>query len=309
VNTKTPLIFRYINIVNIAPNTMSVLHKIKNDCFPEKCPLCGHKNVESQGFIKYSIPTFFSTSIVELEYNPELYKCLECDSGFSVNIICEAEAKALYQKGESNDRWNSNLFEVEKPKEVVAAITPLLTPGSKVLDIGCAGGRFLDFAKKNQCLTYGLEYSQSNIELLKSNGHTAHSSEEELTEKYDLITAFDVVEHLYNVNKFIDFCLEHLSPSGHLVIVTGDISSTSAKISKNNWWYVSYPEHIIFPSVKYFQSHSKLRDIQLVHTFASLKRKKYTLRFRSMVKFLLPGRFSGNFIGCDHILMIIKPQH
>lgn len=288
---------------------MSVLHKINNDYCPEKCPLCGHTNVVNRGKIKYSTPTLFSTSIVELERIPELYKCLECDSGFSVNIIFEDEAKALYQKGESNDRWTSNIFEVEKPKEVVSAIAHLLKPESKVLDIGCAGGSFLDFAKKNQCLTYGLEYSQSNIELLKHNGHTAYSSEEELNERYDLITAFDLVEHLYDVNKFIDFCLENLSPSGHLVIVTGDISSTSAKISKNNWWYVSYPEHIVFPSVKYFQSHSKLRDIRLVHTFASVNRKKYTLRFRSMVKFLLTGKFLGNFIGCDHVLIIANPHH
>jgi 2-polyprenyl-3-methyl-5-hydroxy-6-metoxy-1,4-benzoquinol methylase len=292
---------------------MSKPYQINNSFSFKKCPLCVSQSIIKQGIIRYSVPTMFSTSTVNLNLNPELYKCLQCYSAFSANIIGEEEAKTLYQQGESSNRWISNLFEVEKPRIVVSTLEPLLKAGSKVLDIGCAAGNFLDFAKKKQCLTYGLEYSKHNLDLLKKNGHVAYSDIKKLTEEYDLITAFDVIEHLYDVNEFINSCLDSLSPTGHLAIVTGDISSLSSRLTKNNWWYVSYPEHVVFPSIKYFQSHPRLKNIRLVHTFANAqieaRNQKYISRLKGMIGSMIRTRkFSGHFLGCDHILVIANKQ-
>jgi SAM-dependent methyltransferase len=288
---------------------MSQTHKISNITAPKECPLCNSANIFSKGIIKYATPALFSTSIIELDLKPELWSCRDCGSGFSRNIISEEDAKFLYQQGESNNRWVSNAFEIDKPEEIVEAISPLLKPGTKVLDIGCAGGAFLDFAKQRQCLTSGLEYSQSNADVLRKKGHKAYMDMQEVTEKYDLITAFDVVEHLYDVNRFIDFCTNRLEPNGHIAIVTGDISSTSAKLAKNNWWYVSFPEHITFPSTKYFQSHPQLKDIRLVSTFANVLKKKYISQFRGFIKSIITGRFRGSFIWCDHVVIIAKSRN
>jgi SAM-dependent methyltransferase len=285
------------------------MHKISNATASKHCPLCNSTNIISRGIIRYATPTLFSTSIVELDLKPELWSCKDCGSGFSRNIISEEDAKFLYQQGESNSRWVSNAFERDKPEEIVEAISPLLKPGTKVLDIGCAGGAFLDFAKQRQCLTSGLEYSQSNSDILRKKGHTAYMNMQEVTEKYDLITAFDVVEHLYDVNKFIDFCINRLEPNGHIVIVTGDILSTSAQLAKNNWWYVSYPEHITFPSTKYFQSHPQLQEIQTASTFANALKKKYISQLRGFIRFILTRQFQGNFIWHDHIIIIVKPRN
>jgi 2-polyprenyl-3-methyl-5-hydroxy-6-metoxy-1,4-benzoquinol methylase len=281
-------------------------YSINNNFAFEKCPLCDSTSIINKGIIRYAKPTFFSTSVVELALEPELWGCLECDSGFSKNIISEKDAIFLYQSGESNTRWVSNLFETYKTSEVVNAISSLLTPNTKVLDIGCAGGDFLDYAKRKQCITAGLEYSQSNIDLLRSKGHKAYMERQEINDKYDLITAFDVVEHLYDVNEFIDFCLDKLTPNGHIALVTGNISSTPAKIANNNWWYITYPEHIVFPSSKYFHTHPKLRKVQLLQTFANTQKGKKSSQVRGLIKTILTGRFSGSFLGKDHILIIAQ---
>jgi 2-polyprenyl-3-methyl-5-hydroxy-6-metoxy-1,4-benzoquinol methylase len=281
-------------------------HSINNNFKLEKCPLCNSTNILNKGSIPYAKPTFFSTSVVELTLEPELWGCLECDSGFSNNIISEKDAMSLYQCGESSTRWVSNLFETDKTSKVVSSISSLLMPKTKVLDIGCAGGNFLDYAKKKQCITSGLEYSRSNIRLLRSKGHIAYMERQEINDKFDLITAFDVVEHLYDVNEFIDFCLDKLTPNGCIVLVTGNISSTPARIAKNNWWYISYPEHIVFPSIKYFNSHPKLKVVQLVRTFANTQKEKRYSQFRGFVKAMLTARFSGNFLGGDHMLVIVQ---
>jgi SAM-dependent methyltransferase len=285
-------------------------HVIKNDLWMEKCPLCGDAKIVKQGNITYANPTLFSTCVVVLEEQPELWKCLGCGSGFTQNIIREENSKSLYQQGESDGRWVSRRFEKEKTKEVVSSVRSLLKPGCKVLDVGCAGGEFLDFAKENQCITHGLEYSISNARLLESKGHVAYGNIQEADEKYDLITAFDVVEHLYDINEFIDLCLNRLSPMGHLLFVTGDISSFSARVVKYNWWYASYPEHVIFPSPQFFSSHSGLKNVKVVHTYASvIYEPSPLLLLRRIIGSLLKLSFSGQgLFGRDHILVIAQPK-
>jgi 2-polyprenyl-3-methyl-5-hydroxy-6-metoxy-1,4-benzoquinol methylase len=274
----------------------------------KNCPLCNSKNVTLKGRIKYSQPILFSTSTIEMTSDPELWSCLDCDSGFSKNVISEKDATFLYQQGSSGTRWRSDSFEVDKTSEVVEAVSPLLKNGTKVLDIGCSAGDFLDFAKTRQCLTYGLEFSQSNLDLLKEKGHTAYSDMQEINECYDVITAFDVIEHLYDVNRFINFCADHLTEDGCLVIVTGDISSMSARLAKSKWLYVSYPEHIVFPSIKYFESHPRLANIKLTHTFANSRSKKWLSQFKGLVKSIMTGFSPSTFMGCDHILVIANPR-
>lgn len=286
--------------------------RIENNLRYSCCPLCSADSIHEVGWINYSSPTYYSTEQVLMLSTPELWSCRNCNSAFVQNAVTEAESVILYSRGEAAKRWSNNLtFEQFKTMVVVKAMERLLYKDLSVLDVGCNTGELLDFAKNKGCKTFGLEYSLSSLKLLKDKGHTAYSDIEMLDDCFDVITAFDLIEHLYDLPKFLDICYERLLPNGHLVFLTGDICCFWAKLTKSNWWYVRYPEHITFPSKKYFELHPKFQIIEWVPTYAAPGYQNPILpTFKFITKALLRGNYSGlPSLGPDHALIILKPKN
>ncbi len=67
----------------------------------------------------------------------------------------------------------------------------------KVLDIGFGNGSFMSFIKKNNSKIEGVEIQKALLEEAKNKGITVYESLAEIKEgSFDLIVAFDVLEHL-----------------------------------------------------------------------------------------------------------------
>jgi SAM-dependent methyltransferase len=233
---------------------------IENVLRLDTCPCCKSKNIELIGDIQYREKVYYSSLVINPSACPELWRCGECESWFTQNRVLEADSIKLYSAGNS---WNSATFESSKPSEVIQVLHSLVREDSKFLDIGCANGSLLDFAKLKGAETFGLEYSEENQVAIAAKGHISYSNWEEVSEKFDIITAFDVIEHLYDFDCFIQLCHKHLTKDGILVVMTGDMSSQSASKAKQRWWYVRFPEHILFPSLKLF---SHLENFELLST-------------------------------------------
>jgi 2-polyprenyl-3-methyl-5-hydroxy-6-metoxy-1,4-benzoquinol methylase len=224
---------------------------VKNTNRSNLCVCCQSNNVSMLGLIEYAKVTVYANSRVELTSQPELWECNDCRSWFTENRVSEKDSVDLYSSGQS---WVSKGLRISKEREVVKSIEILFQPGLKVLDVGCANGALLDFAQENGSLTYGLEYSERNRLVLEKKGHKNYSNWSEIDTSFDLIIGFDLIEHLYDLQSFIDSCRKHLNEDGLLVIMTGDVSSPPAQKSRQKWWYVRYPEHIVFPSAKWLKS-------------------------------------------------------
>jgi 2-polyprenyl-3-methyl-5-hydroxy-6-metoxy-1,4-benzoquinol methylase len=272
----------------------------------DACPCCKSKDIESIGSIQYGKVVYYSSLVINPSARPELWKCNQCESWFTQNRVLEADSIRFYSTGNS---WSSENFELSKTDEVLRALSLLIKQDSKVLDVGCANGSLLDFSKLRGAKTFGLEYSEENQSAIKSKGHISYSNWQEVSEKFDIITAFDVVEHLYDFGDFMQLCHTHLAEDGVLVIVTGNIFSRSASKARQRWWYVRFPEHILFPSPKLF---SNLENFKLLSTCTTypfrLPRSPITL-FKVLVMSTLLRR--GSFMpfpttSPDHMLFLLK---
>jgi SAM-dependent methyltransferase len=223
-------------------------------------------------------------------------------------VLPEDTARHLYSQGDSTSRWSTVAFEHQKPQEIVAELSRLFTSGKEHLDVGCSAGSLLDFAKERGCLTTGVDHSSATRNFIEQKGHAWFPSFEALEAKtFDVITAFDLIEHLYNVPLFLQECGRRLRPGGRLVILTGNIESLSARISREHWWYAAYPEHIVFPSLQFFRAHSRYRLERLIPTYAA---KAYRIpligRIRPIVSGLLRGCYRGlPALGPDHMLLTL----
>ena len=260
---------------------------MRNDVRWSRCPLCDFLRISYIGGIAYEKPTQFSSILVHLENDPELWRCENCHSSFVQNVLPPGIARELYSQGDSTNRWSTVTFEQHKTPEIVAELSQILGEGKQHLDVGCSGGSLLDFSKKRGSSTVGVDYSSITREHLESKGHAWVPSLESLGgQGFDIITAFDLIEHLYDVRGFLQECCHLLRPGGRLVMLTGNIDCQSARIAREHWWYLSYPEHIVFPSRVFFERLTNFKLEKWIPTYASSGYRHPLYRLRLLLGFL-----------------------
>lgn len=120
--------------------------------------------------------------------------------------------------------------------------------GSKVLDIGTAGGAFLEAATKFGYDVYGLEPSKYLSEEGKKRGFKIIQGtidDNPFPEGYfDMVCLWDVIEHLVDPKEALIKIKKLLKPKGILLINYPDIGTLMAKVmGKRFWWIISVHLH------------------------------------------------------------------
>lgn len=103
--------------------------------------------------------------------------------------------------------------------------------GLKVCDIGCGTGAFLKKAEELKHDVYGYDinkaqstYANKNNELQNvtyAKSLSEYSRKKKIPKNFfDVITCFEVVEHIYDINTFIDEIYHYLKPGGLLLLST-----------------------------------------------------------------------------------------
>lgn len=103
----------------------------------------------------------------------------------------------------------------------------------KVLDIGSAHGGFLAYAKQLNWDAEGVDINPILVEKARQRGFTIHEGYlDELnlpTNFYDVVTMWDVIEHLDDPKGFLETILTLLKPGGVLFFHTGNANFQIAK--------------------------------------------------------------------------------
>jgi len=159
-----------------------------------------------------------------------------------------ADISGLYDKeyfnGEGFDHGVSYDTELAKPDIInPVRLKNIERFGEKgrLLDIGCAFGRFLLAAKGLGWTPYGVELSKHAAAHAKKIGLNVKQGTlidaKFKKDNFDCITMFDVIEHLQNPLSVLEEARRILKKDGLIVIETADVSSLSARIRKDKWTY------------------------------------------------------------------------
>lgn len=123
-------------------------------------------------------------------------------------------------------------------------------PGS-VLDVGCAAGFFLAVMKEKGWRTTGIEISKPMVdyaqnELSLPDMHRGDLLSVDLGDAppFDVITLWDVIEHLEHPDEFLDRAVELLADDGILVLETQNVDSRFAKLMGRRWQHYKHEEHL-----------------------------------------------------------------
>ena len=151
--------------------------------------------------------------------NQVIYECKSCKS-FFLNKVLNYKTKEYREiTNESNEIKNLSFLSNELNNQLRFIEIDNLK-NSDILDVGCGTGFLLDYLKKYSKSTSGVEKNKEFLKFLRKSGHIAYSDLHEVDKKYELITSFNVIEHVDNVISFIKSMYNLLKKNGTLIIET-----------------------------------------------------------------------------------------
>lgn len=140
-----------------------------------------------------------------------------------------------------------------KKEPVLSFLRKKKSSKALLLDIGCGNGQFLKYASQYFECT-GIDLSDFGLSQAKKKAPKAtviKRSAYELSDfgdqKFDIITCFDVIEHLIDLEKVITDMNKILKPDGILVISTPNGGCISKSLKWRNWCaFTEESSHIWF---------------------------------------------------------------
>jgi 2-polyprenyl-3-methyl-5-hydroxy-6-metoxy-1,4-benzoquinol methylase len=179
-----------------------------------------------------------------------LVKCRSCGFVFMERIPTNDELNLFYSKYSydsdshlspmTRESYNLLLDEFEKYRKT-----------NKMLDVGCGRGWFLIEAKKRGWEVYGTEFSEKAIEVCEAAGLHMQSGKLQSNsfekEEFDIITSFEVIEHINNPTEEISNIHGFLRKGGLFYCTTPNFNAYLRYYLKENYNNViAYPEHLSY---------------------------------------------------------------
>lgn len=187
----------------------------------------------------------------ELLYNKENDMLETYPKPNKENLSYYYQSQAYISHTDSNKTLIEKLYKLVKKftvRQKVKLIQKLHTKEKYLLDIGCGTGDFLAEAKKNSWHVTGIEPSLKarNLALEKLHNQTQifNDIDQISNLKFDVITLWHVLEHVYDLDIFLKKLQYILKPNGIIVVAVPNFKSFDAKHYKQFWAAYDVPRHL-----------------------------------------------------------------
>ncbi len=291
----------------------------------DRCIICGHteltyhfsgtdKNVTGRGRFRYS--RCARCGVVFLNPRPEEAAfAVFYPNGryFSLRKIDTTSASTRMRRFlyrlyfyAKNDR--PFLREMLRPMNHFSRGT-LVTPGARLLDIGCGSGQFLHEMKQFGVDARGVDPHHRNEENDTTiyTGNLADAGFE--AGSFDLVTMNHVLEHIADPHQILDEVRRLLKDDGLFIIAVPNNGSLVARLFGKNWYQVDTPRHLVLYSSRILQTLLIQYDFEIVkirynsnprqftHSLANLFNLPWLRRFTILLDILLtPIVFLINYL-------------
>lgn len=127
-------------------------------------------------------------------------------------------------------------------RELLASLEPFRTTGALV-DVGCGGGFFVEVAAGAGWRAAGTEVSRAAVEFARSRGLAVHHGVLDgsgfAAGSLDVVTLFEVVEHVREPSGLLAEAAALLRPGGALYLTTPNFGSLTRRLLGSDWSVIS----------------------------------------------------------------------
>lgn len=242
------------------------------------CPICASPaSVFAEGNIE-ALTYFSGTGDYAIAASKKkdrlpIYKCDSCGHGFTPVNFDPQVIVGWYEKFPKDDVFISQRSARSKTAKVVLNRIEKLVPNKgMILDLGSGPAFFLKAAKDRGWNVQGIEpaywaidYSvrELGIEQDKFIRGDYNALKEIADSSLDVVTAFDVIEHVVDPADLLYQIKRVLKPDGLLVMTTPRFSSLLARVSGKTW-HAIMPEHIQYFTDASMQKLLKKENMKIV---------------------------------------------
>jgi 2-polyprenyl-3-methyl-5-hydroxy-6-metoxy-1,4-benzoquinol methylase len=213
----------------------------------KNCPVCEKQNFKEFLKGKDLFLTGEEFTIVE---------CIDCGFRFTNPRPDEKEIIRYYDSPDyiAHDTGNRTLVQTiyttlrKYTLRNKYSIVKKSSPGNALLDIGCGTGEFLNYCRKKNFTTTGIEPNEKARNFARKEFGLTVFNETELDNlspaTFDVITMWHVLEHVHKLNERMHRIYQLLKPDGALIIAVPDSDSWDAVKYKDFWAAYDLPRHL-----------------------------------------------------------------
>jgi 2-polyprenyl-3-methyl-5-hydroxy-6-metoxy-1,4-benzoquinol methylase len=232
------------------------------------------------------------TSVRFVKHDVDYSECRACGFRFAspevnpnlANALDDYEAAYLqYLAPEPADSANFDAL-----RAWVERRTPL--EGVRVLDVGAGSGKWVRYLRSRGVDAEGLEPSRALFEHFLSNDaaftcdvlgpYTASTAK-----RFDVVTAFDVIEHVAAPDEFLGHVAALLKPGGAFFVSTPDVASVAARMFGRRWHF-HYPYHLSYFSPKTLEAAANRHGLTLIDVCHRGKLRSFGYVIRYVAEFI-----------------------
>lgn len=184
----------------------------------------------------------------------------------------------------------------------IPAIEKMLPPGQhKILDAGCGNGYVANWLSQKGHQVWGSDYSESGVELAQNNFPDLTFFQADLLAGppkivplggYDGIVSLEVIEHLFDPEKFLENLWKAIKPGGFLILTTP---------------YHGYVKNLMLSLVNQWDGHFMVSSVGGHIKFFSPKTINVMLTEQKFVHEKTKGAGRGPLMWCSMVVMARKP--
>jgi len=178
----------------------------------------------------------------------ELRRCAKCSIVWLLNPPAPHDMGRHY--GADYHRAITGAAETSAPRWIEhQRIVSQYKQRGAALDIGCSSGSFLASYPKGAWSLSGIEISAPEAELARARTGANVFVGDILdapfpAESFDVVTSFDVLEHLHQPKASMEKIWHWLKPGGIFYVYLPNISSWEASLFKSYWYGLELPRHL-----------------------------------------------------------------
>jgi 2-polyprenyl-3-methyl-5-hydroxy-6-metoxy-1,4-benzoquinol methylase len=180
-----------------------------------------------------------------------LCQCSNCGFVFAQKIPTPTELEEHYEGYGRNDYLSP--ITIKRYHELLDQME-VYRKTNKLLDVGCGIGYFLEVAKERGWEVYGTEYTDEAVTICRDKGIKMQKGKLDPShfeaESFDVITSFEVIEHINNPLEELANFQSVLRKGGLVYVTTPNFNSLLRYRLKEAYNVITYPEHLSYYTPK-----------------------------------------------------------
>lgn len=261
------------------------------------CLVCGSTNLKT-------LPKYAKDHLVQ---------CRNCSFVFSHCIPSTEELNEYYKNYGAGQHEVISPITIKRYHELLDQFERYRQHGN-LLDVGCGSGHFLATAKERGWKVYGTEYPASLCEVCRKKGLTIHRGALNPTNysgiTFDIITSFEVIEHINNPKEELAKFHQLLRPGGLFYCTTPNFNSLQRFQMGPELNIFVYPEHISYYTKKTLAKVGRISGFKLLQIlstgFSFSRAKSKTLKREKVTGEGSPDEIARQAIEGNAVLRLAK---